>query len=112
MASQRRPGQPEEVNPMVDEPTQGVSRMADMFGAAQVVDEVQEAQVPIPTSEPLFVIRTNVDVEDMTLGDPHAHMSFKAGTRYKVSIHVARVLYDREMLMEQPYPYDAAMARR
>jgi hypothetical protein len=25
---------------------------------------------------------------------------------------VARVLYDREMLMEQPYPYDAAMARR
>jgi hypothetical protein len=113
MASQRRVGEPETVNPMVDDgPTEGVARMADMFQPAQVVDEVQETPARPQEGEQMWVIRPSQDVEDMTLGNPHEHYAFKAGTRYKVNIHVAAVLYNRELLMEQPYPYDPAMARR
>lgn len=100
------PNDPKVVNPHGDnaEVTPGTSTMSGLFGQAEVVDEVQE--IPIrPQAEQYkwWVIRTNAEVEDMTVGDPDFHFSFKAGVRYKVPERVARILYSRDMLMEQPY---------
>jgi hypothetical protein len=112
MATQRRPPNPsgvQEVDPMVDTgPTEGLSTMAEMFGNPMVVDEVQ--QIPYAYANPLgdaiWVIRPNIEIEDMTVGSPDNHFSFKPGTRYRVPQRVAEILYNRDMLMEMPYPYE------
>ena len=109
------------VDPSVDDGvTPGVSTMKDLFGEAHVVDEVRS--VPYYEPEPegervlvseFWVVRTRQDIEDMTVGIPIVHMSFKAGTRYKVPWQVASELTRLDYLMEQPYPYDErALARR
>jgi len=108
MASQRRAGEPETVNPMVDGgPTEGVSTLDGMFSQQPtVVDEVQEVPLQMPQQDLGWVIRPNCEIEDMTVGNPHHHLSFKEGTRYRVPIEVAEILYNREKLMEVPYPYE------
>jgi len=81
--------------------------MAGLFGAPHVVDEVQELpMLPEERDSPIWVIRTNVDIEDMTLGVPIVHMAFKAGVRYKVPKDVAYELARLDYLMETPFPYD------
>lgn len=102
------PNAPQVVNPMVDQPTEGVTKMSEMFGAAHVVDQVVER--PLPTSEASdgirwFVIRPNADTEDMTVGSPDNHFAFKAGVRYKVPDRVAQIMFDRDLLLEIPFPY-------
>jgi hypothetical protein len=86
--------------------------MAQMFGPAEIVDEVQESPIVTRAHGPQFIIRPNEDIEDMTVGSPEIHFSFKAGTRYRVPQRVAEILYNRDKLMEVPYPYDESMARR
>ena len=89
--------------------------MKEMFGQPRVVDEVrqyelsdvQEAQHP-----EWFVIRTNTDIEDMTVGDPANRFAFKKGTRYCVPEQVAQILFNRDYLMEVPYPWEPIPARR
>jgi len=108
MATQRRsPSDVETVDPNVEEPTEGITKLSEVFGQPMVVDEVQQVQqAPTTLGDQGWVIRTNVDVEDMTVGAPENHFSFKAGTRYRAPLRVAEILYNRDMLMEQPYPYE------
>jgi hypothetical protein len=107
------------VNPSEDVPTEGLTTMGALFGQAQIVDEVQELPYTREEAEQAvaWVIRTNLKIEDMTDGvNPDGsvtHMSFEPGVRYKVPVGVARILYDRELLMELPYPFDERrLARR
>jgi hypothetical protein len=98
------------VSPSVDDgPTEGVSTLAGMFPTT-VVDQVQETPMatPPPGGEipPIWVIRPNTKIEDMTDGVPIVHMAFDPGIRYKVPFAVAAILNDRDLLMEAPYPYD------
>lgn len=92
--------------------TPGVTTMAAMFGAPQVVDEVQYRPTPTPVDTDMWVIRTNANVEDMTVGEVAYHFAFQAGVRYKVPLRVAEILSDRDMLMEVPYPFDDRYATR
>jgi hypothetical protein len=96
---------PDTVNPSVDEATEGVTTMDTMFAPAVTVDEVVE--VPLQQQQDNVgwtVIRPGLDIEDMTVGDPTVHYSFKAGQRYKVPFRVAEILYHRDYLMEVPQP--------
>lgn len=115
MASQRQnPSEPEVVSPHEEgaEPTPGVSTMAQMFGQPQIVDEVQEIPWVNPLGEAVWVIRPNIDIEDMTVGSPENHFNMKAGTRYRVPERVADILFTRDQLMEYPIRYDEALQRR
>jgi hypothetical protein len=94
----------ETVNPSVDEPTEGLGTLDGMFGKPTVVDEVVEVPMRGQATAISWVIRPNTDIEDMTVGEPSIHYSFKAGTRYKVNQSVAEILYARDYLMEVPYP--------
>jgi hypothetical protein len=119
----REPDTPEipAVDPSVEDGvTPGVSTMKDLFGQPHVLDEVRTVPYyePEPEGEKVlvsefWVIRTRTDIEDMTVGVPIVHMSFKAGTRYRVPWQIASELQRLDYLMEQPYPYDErALARR
>ena len=103
----RNPNEPQVANPMVDQPTEGVTKMSEMFGQAHVVDQVVERPLVRPEDDGVrwFVIRPNADVEDMTIGSPDNHFAFKAGTRYKVPDRVAQIMFDRDLLLEIPFPY-------
>ena len=79
--------------------------MAGLFGQAQVVDEIQNTP-PHYLGDAVWVVRPINDVEDMTVGSPDNHFNLKAGTRYRVPQRVAEILYNRDLLMEIPYPYD------
>jgi hypothetical protein len=107
--TRRQPGEPETVNPMVEDgPTEGVSTMEGLFNQkATVVDEVQEIPYQQPGPNTWWVIRPNRDIEDMTVGLPEAHFSFKEGIRYKVPVRIAEILFNRDALLEVPYPYDS-----
>lgn len=101
----------ETVTPSVDQPTEGVSTMKDLFGKASVVDEVVEIPMQ-PGQEQAswipqwFVIRPNKDIENMTVGVPEIHYAFKAMQRYRVPFDVAKILFDRDHLAEVPYPQE------
>ena len=106
MATQRRPGEVETVDPNVDTgPTEGVTTMKEMFGQPLVVDEVHEVPQQYPMSDGSWIVRPNSDVEDMTVGSPQNHFNLKAGTRYRVPERVAMILYNADKLMEIPFPY-------
>jgi hypothetical protein len=93
-------------------PTEGLTTMQSLFPGAQVVDEVQEYPMAPQVAAEWWVIRTNEDVEDMTVGEATQHFAFKAGIRYRVPQRVAEILADRDKLMEVPYPFDERYARR
>jgi hypothetical protein len=88
--------------------TDGVSTLGGIFGNPTIVDEVEEVRLSPEQVEAadVWVIRTKENVEDMTLGVPIVHMSFKAGVRYKVPKDVASELLRLDYLVEQPFPYD------
>lgn len=115
MASQRQtPGEPEVVSPHEEgaEPTTGVSTMSGLFGQPQIVDEVQEIAWVNPLGEAVWIVRPNIDIEDMTVGTPENHFNMKAGTRYRVPERVADILFTRDQLMEYPIRYDDAVLQR
>ena len=94
---------------MVDQPTEGIGKLSEVFGKAHVVDQVverpQQAAAPDENGEVWWVVRPNEDRDDMTIGQPDNHFAFKAGVRYKVPARVAQILSDRDLLLEIPFPY-------
>jgi len=111
---QTQPGEQETVDPSVEggEVTPGVTTMAEMFGQPQIVDEVQELALANPLGDAIWVVRPNMDIEDMTVGLPENHFNMKAGTRYRVPDRVAEILYNRDQLMEVPIRFDDAVLQR
>ena len=113
MAQSRNPAEPEVVDPSVDTgPSEGVTTLAEMFGSPTVVDEVNTVPLPTQLNDPQWVVRPSVKVEDMTVGYPDTHVEMEPGRRYSVPFRVAQILYDRDQLMEIPYPFDETAQRR
>lgn len=105
--------EPDRADPMVAShlPAEGVTTMGGLFGKATVVDEVVEQDFPVQAQVEFWVIRPGLDIEDMTVGAPENHYAFKSGVRYRVPLRIAEILYNRDHLIEVPYPYEEQRRR-
>jgi len=97
MATARQ--QPQQQTEPDEEPTLGT--LNGIFEKPLIVDEVHEVPLQAPQGAVGYIIRPNITIEQMTIGEDS--FDFKAGTRYRVPERVAQILFDRDLLMEMPF---------